>query len=311
MDAEGHQLGQHAHAPGDSFEGRMKAGTDAVAPARRARPPPGIYADTASELETDDDYEEEKEEEEEEEEAWVSPALKKRGGPGHAGSSRFKGVTWDKSSRKSRRQNKGKHMGAHTTVEAAVRAYIKYLEDGSVPRRTERGGWGASQFKGVHWDNNSQKWRADCKGTRLGYHATEEDAVRAISKYLEDGIDPVKHRDATTSQFTGVCWDKARSKWTADCKGKRLTRHATEEAAAQAYNVEAERRGLPLNVISPAGAAGASASAGAGAGPGAGGGANSKRAASKTPAAPATSKKPKRAAPTTLADPAASKKMKL
>jgi hypothetical protein len=36
------------------------------------------------------------------------------------------------------------------------------------------------------------------------------------------------------------------------CKGKALGRHATEEVAAQAYNIEAERLGLPLNVIPPA-----------------------------------------------------------
>ena len=37
------------------------------------------------------------------------------------------------------------------------------------------------------------------------------------------------------------------------CKGKALGRHATEEVAAQAYKIEAERLGLPLNVIPPAG----------------------------------------------------------
>jgi hypothetical protein len=37
------------------------------------------------------------------------------------------------------------------------------------------------------------------------------------------------------------------------CKGKHLGRHATEEAAARAYNTEAERIGrTDLNVITPA-----------------------------------------------------------
>jgi len=40
--------------------------------------------------------------------------------------------------------------------------------------------------------------------------------------------------------------------WRAKCKGKRLGDHATEEAAAQAYNIEAQRLGLPRNVILPA-----------------------------------------------------------
>jgi hypothetical protein len=86
-----------------------------------------------------------------------------------------------------------------------------------------------------------------------------------------------------------------------------LGRHATEEAAARAYNIEAERVGLPLNVIPPAGAAEASA----GLGPGAGGGAGPKRAATHSPMAYATSKKPKRAAPTTPAAPAPSQNTEL
>jgi hypothetical protein len=297
VDAEGHQLGQHAQAPGDSFEGRIEAGTDAMALPRRARPPPGSYADTACELETDDEYEEEKEIEE----AGVGPALKKRGGPCHAGSARLKGVTLDKSSRNSRQQYKGKHMGAHTTEEAAAHAYNKYLEDSSVPKLAERGPAGTSEFKGVSWDKNSNRWRVMCNGIHLGYHATEEDAARAYRKYLEDGIDPVKRREAITSQFTGVCWDKNADKWRASCRRTYLGSHVSETSAARAYNVEAKRVGRCLNVIPPAGAAGAGAGTGAGAGPGPGAGAGLKHAAPKAPAAPAT----------TPATPATSKKMKL
>jgi hypothetical protein len=71
-----------------------------------------------------------------------------------------------------------------------------------------------------------------------------------------------------SSQFTGVCLDGGTDKWKARCKGVYLGYHATEVEAAQAYNVEAARLGLTLNIIPPAGAAGA--------GP--------KRAAPKTPA---------------------------
>jgi len=194
-------------------------------------------------------------------------------------------------------------LGLHPTEEAAARAYSKYLKDGIDP---EPRGWCSSQFKGVSWDKQKNKWRALCNATHLGYHTTEEAAARAYSKYLKDGTDPIKHR---TSQFTGVFWNKNAHKWQAGCKQKYLGLHTTEGAAAQAYNVEAERIGVALNVIPPAGAA--RVGAGRGAGPSAGGGAGPKRAASKTPAAPAPSKKTKRDAPKPPATAATNKTMKL
>jgi hypothetical protein len=45
------------------------------------------------------------------------------------------------------------------------------------------------------------------------------------------------------SYSKGVYWYKSRGTWTARCKGKSLGQHATEEAAAQAYNIEAQRIG--------------------------------------------------------------------
>jgi hypothetical protein len=243
------------------------------------------------------------------EEEGFMPARRKREGGGHAGSSRFVGVMWDKCKKKWKVQCQGKHMGSHTTEEAASRACGKYLEDGIDP--VERREANTSQFVGVSWDKDTDLWRAKYKRKHLGRYATEEDAARACSKYLKDGIDPVKHRDATnTSQFTGVYWDKSANKWKAKCKKRYLGLHTTERAAVQAYNVEAERLGIALNVIPPTGAAGAGAGPVLGAGPGASGGAGPKRAAPKTPAMPATNKKTKRAAPTASAKPARSTKMK-
>ena len=421
---EGQQREQHAQASGASFEGRAKAGADTMAPPRRARPPPGSYADTGvdydeEEDEGDEDEEEwggdEEDEDEEEaepcdqraqessasikgggvavhplrltpgarfdpesprarlwapgmvadsvvqdhdvdgEEAGVMPELRKREGGGHAGSSRFAGVIWDKCKKKwkvrckgksvgyhtteevaarvyskylkdgidhvkhreatytsqvtgvswSKRTNKwkaecaGAYLGLHTTEEAAAHAYSKYVEDGSVPGPAARAEWCTSQFKGVSWNTGKNKWVAQCKMKHLGYHITEEAAARACNKYLEDGIDPVKHRDATnTSKFTGVSWNTHSSNWQAKCKGTYLGLHATENAAARAYNVEAERLGIALNIVPPAGAAGDGGD-GAGAGPkhaggaGTGAGTGRKRAAPKPSAAPAPSKKPK------------------
>jgi hypothetical protein len=162
-----------------------------------------------------------------------------------------------------------------------------------------------SQLKGVCWDKSRNKWKATCKTKHLGHHTTEQDAARAYSKYLKDGIDPVKHRDASTSQFKGVYWDKGRNLWRAKCKLTYMGFHAAEKDAARAYNVEAQSIGRPLKVIPPAGDVGA----GAGTGPGAGGRAAPKRAAPQTPAV--KHKNTKCATPTTSVASAPSKKVKL
>jgi len=162
-------------------------------------------------------------------------------------SSKSKGVTWIKRSGKWKAVCEGKALGHHATEEAAAQAYNSYVEDGVV-LVTQRG---TSQFKGVTWDKSRGKWAAWCKGKRLGHHATEEAAARAYDDYVKNGVDPVQRRG--TSQFKGVSWYKSSGKWVAICKGKRLGYHVTEEVAAQAYNIEAERLGLPLNVIPPAG----------------------------------------------------------
>ena len=197
-------------------------------------------------------------------------------------------------------------QGDHTTEEAAARAYIKYLEDGIDPVK-HRGVASTSEFTGVYRNKARKKWHAQCNFKGLGYHTTEEAAVRAYEKYRKDGIDPVKHREANTSQFTGVNWYNRGNKWQARCKGLHLGSYTTEEAAAQAYNVEAERVGRPLNGIPPAEAAGA----GAGASPGAGGGAGPKRAAPNKSASTVASKQLKRADPKQLAAPAPCKNMQL
>ena len=224
-----------------------------------------------------------------------------RGGGDRAGTSQYKGVCRDKATSKWKATCEGNYLSVHTTEEAAARAYSNFIKHGGVPDPAGQGKSGTSQFKGVSWHKQSKKWAADCKGTRLGYHTTEGDAARAYSKFLEDGIDIVKHRAASTSQFTGVHWDKSMNKWKVTFKHKYLGYHNKEEDAVRAYNVEAERLGIALNVIPSAGAADA----------GVGGGAGPKRAASKTAAALAAKKKPKRAAPRTPAAPAPSKEMKL
>jgi hypothetical protein len=263
---------------------------------------PGTYADNAvrDDAVLDDD--------DREEEAGIVPELVMRGGAGRTDFSRFQGV-WDKHAIKWRANCK-KYLGLHTTEEAASHAYNKYLVDGIVPEPAEHGGWGTSLVKGVYWDMYKSKWRVDCKGTKLGSYTTEVEAERAYITYLEDGIDPVTRREPSTSQFTGVSWVKVNNKWKATCKGNYLGCHIAQKDAAQAYNVEVARRGLPLNVILSVGAAGASDGACTGAGASADAG--NKRATPETPAATATNeKKTMRAAPTTPAAPATGKNVQL
>jgi len=228
------------------------------------------------------------------------------------GSSRFKGATWNESHNKWRADSDGKYLGFHATEVAAAQAVDDYAKHGTVPGSKASGGWGSSQFKGVSWNTSKSKWQARCnKGKSLGYHATEEEAARAVDDYVKHGTVPESTR---SSQFKGVCWNKSKNKWQAQCGKKSLGRHAAEKDAARAYNVEAARLGLALNVIPPAGAAGAgtgegtglgagtdhtlnppagAAGAGADTGPGAGADAGRKRAAPKTPAAAQKNKKVK------------------
>jgi hypothetical protein len=75
-----------------------------------------------------------------------------------------------------------------------------------------------------------------------------------LHHYIKDGVVPGQLRKPTASAYKGVYWYKSRGQWTARCHGKSLGQHATEEAAAQAYNMEARRIGrVDVNVIPPAG----------------------------------------------------------
>jgi len=272
---EGRQREQHARDLGASSEGREEADADVAAPAsRRARRPPGSYADTAAvEWDSDDEYEggeeeEEEEEEEEVEEAEEGEGNESKGNSVHGGpgsreaddrrSSRVAGVSWRTTSRtwEARHWKGGKgmytYLGRHATEEGAAQAVHYYVNGGVDP--VQHRGVRTSQFKGVCWDHRAGKWRAQYKEKHLGNHATEEAAARAYDLYVEDGVDPVQHRGARTSEFKGVSWHKSSGKWQAVCKKTHVGLHATEEAAARAYNKEAERIGcVDLNVIPPAG----------------------------------------------------------
>jgi len=169
-------------------------------------------------------------------------------------SSQFKGVSWVNSLGKRRASCKGKHLGHHATEEAAAKALDNYVRDGIVPV-WHRDGTSTSQFKGVCWNKNKGKWTASYKGKHLGIHATEEGAAQAYEQHVQNGVAPTTLREGTSSsRFKGVYWMKGQGKWKATCKKKYLGCHATQEAAARAYNTEAERIGLvDVNVTPPVG----------------------------------------------------------
>ena len=154
-----------------------------------------------------------------------------------ASTSQFKGVSWEKRRGKWMAKFKRNHLGCHATEEAAARAYNNYVKDGVVPVLRRDPTTTTSHFTGVRWDKSHGKWRATCKKKSLGNHATEEVAAQAYDNYVKDGVGLAPHRHPTfTSQFTGVSWVKRLGKWRAKCNGKWLGMHATEEAAARAYN---------------------------------------------------------------------------
>jgi len=67
-------------------------------------------------------------------------------------------------------------------------------------------------------------------------YTMEEEAALAYSDYVVDGIVPANRKERGSSRFPGVGWDKANGKWIAKYQQKFLGNHATEEAAAQAYD---------------------------------------------------------------------------
>jgi len=228
QEAAGEEVEEH-----QAEQTQAEAGVDVMAPVpRRARLPPGSYADLVVERDTDDDYEEEEEEEDaddeedddeeedEEEEEEEGEQEGEDAGINVSGgaasweandrrSSQVAGVQWiqKKKQWEARHTVDGKrvNLGCHATKEAASLAIDNCVKDHGVKPDELR--VRTSQSEGVYWNKRRGNWRAECKGKNVGVHATEEAAARAIHEYAKDGVDPVKHRGARTSQFKGVSWN--------------------------------------------------------------------------------------------------------
>ena len=72
------------------------------------------------------------------------------------------------------------------------------------------------------------------------------------TKKIDEPLSNLAFNFNLSRYIKGVSWDKGKGRWRAVCKGRFLGCHATHEAAARAYNIEAERIELgDLNVIPP------------------------------------------------------------
>jgi hypothetical protein len=122
----------------------------------------------------------------------------------------------------------------------------------------------SSRLKGVHWDKQKNKWkaqgRAHGKKVHIGCYDNEEDAAHAYQDYVEHGTLPA--RKVPTSAFRGVSWKKKAKVWQAQiCKSGQHTHlgfFQTQQEAALAYNDAVTRLGWPaswLNDVPHAGSA--------------------------------------------------------
>jgi len=124
----------------------------------------------------------------------------------------------------------------------------------------------SSRFKGVRWEERSNKWTAsiNCGGKSVHLGSFPDDA-EAARKY--DQVAAPLGRDLNfpgpgqaaavksgqSSNYRGVCWHSKIGKWRADIrrngKNETLGYFATEEEAARQYDEAAAPLGRPVNFL--------------------------------------------------------------
>ena len=173
------------------------------------------------------------------------------------GTSKYTGVTWYNASNKWLAQiainGKQKHLGLFTSEEEAHEVYqnaLKIYHDGGdlsfMETKTP-----TSQYKGVFWDKNSNKWKSqitiNSKIKHLGYFTSEEAAAEAyqnaLKMYHEGDLSFMKPKEYS-SKYKGVCWHK--DKWKAQIringKNKNLGLFTSEEQAYESYQKALEEK---------------------------------------------------------------------
>jgi hypothetical protein len=150
----------------------------------------------------------------------VGPRAVKGKRCGDDGTSRHRGVTWDKRDKKWRA----------AMIIDGKRISCGYFDDEDAAAR-------AIENKEASLRETSNLPAAASFGGALGFLAANGDANAAKS--------------GLSSNFRGVSWDKEKNKWKAqtriDGKISTLGRFHEEEAAARAYDEVAAQRGMPMN----------------------------------------------------------------
>ena len=215
-DAEQEEAGEQVEEQ-QTEQTNVEASVDVVVPAsRRARLPPGSYADRVVERDTDDDYDDEDEEDEDEEEDDDDDDEEDEE---------------DKEEEEVEEEQEGEKEEEGNNIDGAAAS-------GDVDDRR------SSRVAGVCWNRNKKRWEArytvDGKRVYLGYHATAEAAALAVHQYVKDGVKPKELR-VRTSQFKGVSKNTRNETWRAQCQGKNLGAHATNGGGCGAGSPQVRR----------------------------------------------------------------------
>jgi len=186
--------------------------------------------------------------------------------------SQWKGVSWNAKNKRWNARCRRMHLGTfkREDEDTAARCYnvgarqvgLNEFNDISDPFDYYTGPpLKTSNWRGVSWSNNFNRWQVDCTRKYLGSFKVEDEETAARCYNIEakrigltefnDIPDPFDCQlpgpRSYTSKWRGVCWCKeGPGKWIARCKGKYLGffKYDDEEGAARCYNVEARRLGM-------------------------------------------------------------------